>query len=75
MGRREAGLGAEITSACPSFFTWDSKKIDRKLSNFGIQEREFQVHSSLHLSCGYAKLFGDPSQGNKQPEVVRIVSP
>ena len=67
----------EIRWVCNSFLTWDSRKMYVKFSNTGFWARELQVHSSLYVSCGHAKLSGDPSaphQEHKQPEVVRVLS-
>lgn len=63
MRRRETVLVTEIRSSCPSFFTWNSEKICRKLMNIGMEERELEGCISLYVSCGYASFLGT-QQGN-----------
>lgn len=36
--KKRTVLGTEIRSVCPSFLTWDSKKICKKVKNIGMEE-------------------------------------
>lgn len=76
-GWKKKSWWRDIRWICNSSLTWDSRKMYVKFSNTGFWARELQVHSSLYVSCGHAKLSRDPPaphQEHKQPEVVRVLS-